>query len=342
MEQPIYSSRRFSFNNIIILVFPAFLLVMAAFLAFGTFGSDRGFDVFLSLFLVLLAMPFLLLVLFKTNIYKVYPDYIRILSFLGREKQMVMRSQLRTWTESKMESRGGPVYTLTLYTDTTKVKISSNFMSDKDYATIKEQLTKGLPEDLQEELRYALKQSRQVAIALGVVIFLAFLGFLKFCYSGLNDLHSGTFHKKSGLASASPTIVRDSKGKGTLYISLKGSRDSIEIDDYAFNAMQAEKFANEIQEGDTITFDIVTANYGNALASFFGSDDEMICGIVAHGNSYLTPEKFMSARKHSHQGMAWIFLVAPAVFGITYLGTKGKVKAKRKQLAELEKVNAAS
>lgn len=229
------------------------------------------------------------------------------------------------------------MYTLTLYTDTTKIKISSNMMADKDYAAIKEQLTEGLPEDLKEELRYAIKQNKQVAIGLGVIVFLAFLGFLKFCYSGLNDLHSGIFRKESKQAAGNPQIVRNSKGKGTLYISLKGSQDSIEMDGYAFNAMQAEKFAEEIQPGDTITFDLLKPKYTNAFASFFGSDDEMICGISAHGYSYLSPANLMAARKSSNQGMVWMFLIAPAVFAITYLGTRGKVNAKRKQIAEAEK-----
>jgi hypothetical protein len=340
MEQPLYSSRRFSFNVIGYLFLAIFNFSLAVGFAFTMALSGVALKLFLCGLFSLFGCVLLSLVLFKTNIYEVYPDYIRIVSFLGREKKRIMRSQFRSWSETEMSTRRGTMYTLILYTDSQRIKIVSGYLMREDYLVLKEQLTQGLPENIKAELQHAIKQSNRAGFVFGIILFLLIPGFIKLCYSGLNNLQTGIFRKVIKHASNEPYVYRNNRGEGSLYIDLKDSLGTITIDDYAFKATQADKFAKEIHEGDTITFDMVKPRYTNAFAAFFGSGEELICSISAHNIRYMKTGDFMFARKNSNERLIWLFMLFPFLLLLAHMANKRRVVMKRKQLEELEKSNA--
>jgi hypothetical protein len=342
MEQPIYSSKRFSFTVIGCLFLAIFNFSLAIRIVLTKAIEGADLKIFFFILFSLVGSALLSIVLFKINVYKVYHNYICIFSFLGKEKNRIMRSQFRSWSETEMRNRSGTIYTLTLYTDTGRIKIVSDYIRDKDYKALKEQLIHGLPENIKAELQHAIRQSNKAGVVFGIFLFILILGFTKLCYSGLNNLQTGTFRKVIKHAADKPYVYRNHRGEGALYINLKDSLETITIEDYAFNAMRADKFANDIREGDTITFDIVKPTHANAFANFFGSNEELICGISAHNTKYMKTDDFLYARKNSNERLIWLFMLFPFLLLLANMANIRRVTLKRKQLEELEKSNAIS
>jgi hypothetical protein len=101
-----------------------------------------------------------------------------IQTFFGQQKNIIYISQIKKWTESWSQYRFGSIYyyTLKIYTDTKSFKIRSASLDTNDYKTLKELLTKNIPQGIRIGDPYNAKRSNTtVIIVFGILIAFAIL-----------------------------------------------------------------------------------------------------------------------------------------------------------------------
>ena len=106
------------------------------------------------------------------NIYEVYNDRIRTVNFFNQERRSVNLREFKSWTEFGLFTKRGTNYILRLYTDNKKISFQSQYLGYKDYNTLKNLVTKGIPEDRLLELKFRIKlETGLIKMYLGILIF---------------------------------------------------------------------------------------------------------------------------------------------------------------------------
>ena len=120
-------------------------------------------------FIILIATPLIIWVLFFHNVFYFYNDGFRVFSFLGYEKKnrKLFFKDITKWAEFAYNSRYGTDYTLRLYVGDKVFRALSKQMGDADYTKLKTFLPPSIPHDRNLEISHENRQARLVMWFLG-------------------------------------------------------------------------------------------------------------------------------------------------------------------------------
>jgi hypothetical protein len=337
MENPIFKTKRFSFLSFLLIFYAIVLAALSIFLIYSIFIDDWGKVLKITLGLVfgLMAIGMSYLFARSSRVYKLYADNIKIFSIWGNQIDQLSFKDIKSWAETEVRSKYGLVYILTLYSENHKISISSSITGDDGYKILKENVTQNIPEDYREEITQSIKAAKLGIIVFSVFFFLAVLATLKFNFSALNNLKTGTFSRDSFAITYRPIIeYNDHGGALTLYVNSPEKKITI----YGYNdAIDLEPLKDTLIKGDSLFFEYVTAKHNNFLEKIFGTSRSYVCGLSLNRKHILLDfNRFSQARKDSNSHFNNYFGVILLILAGLVAYYVFKLKFKQKEITELK------
>ena len=196
----------------------------------------------------------------------IYNDRLEIISILGYLKKTIYLGDITGWTEELMKDKQRTWYKLTVSTDLTRYRLSSN--NYLNYDELKEALIQKAPRDIDKEKELARRDSIYYGM-LGLLGASLFFGSAYYVGNGKGSpLTSNDLRQFNGVLLNEPKIITGSKGAHYIHLYLKPfSYFTFKIDGPAYSVMKTSDFLDYARVGDTLTVTVSKTDYEMKLTN---------------------------------------------------------------------------
>jgi hypothetical protein len=248
--------------------------------------------------------------IYKLYTLHIYQDRLEIISIFGSIKKTIYLREITSWTEIYKENKKDKWQELTIYTDTTKYKITSSFY--KNYSSIKNQLIKGKPRDSKKEHTYYRRLFLIYAIGM-LLIGTAFLyGAFTNCFPDEHTIKSNELTAITGTVANELEIEKSRKGRRSVSIILKSYPDyKFYLSGSSYKASYATDFVTNVKIGDSLMIDIHKKEYQEIISGEGYLNDAYIniYGLRDKSETYLTLEDYNAEKEHQREMGFWLMLI---------------------------------
>jgi hypothetical protein len=252
----------------------------------------------------------------------IYNDRLEVLSLFNSVKKVIYLNEITTWTEIEKENKYYKWQELTIFTDTTKYCIVSNYYSN--FLALKKALTKGKPRNHEKEKQHNRRVTYVYVIAFAI-IGIALLYGTYYTNSKIGtELTDDDLTTITDVITNKPEITKGRKGHRSIDIKLKSYPEfDFDVSGISYKATYASHYADEVKTGDSLTLQILTSEYEGKLlktkplgfwakhSHYYNID---VYGLSDAKNTYLKVSNYNIEKDDDRSFVFWFLLVLGAFF----------------------------
>jgi hypothetical protein len=190
----------------------------------------------------------------------IYKDRVEIKSILGFLKRTIYLKDIVGYTEIEKKNKYLTWTDLTIYTDRTKYKLSSNLYSN--YIQLKFALISGKKEDHTERENWFRKNSRIFGIVFFSLAIACFVASYRFYIKAQSPVSPAALKTIKGVITNEAEIHKGSKGSRSILIYLKEyPYFQFQVDGNAYSAAHSNMYVERVNPGDTLYLEIEMNEY---------------------------------------------------------------------------------
>lgn len=274
---------------------------------------------FFGLFSVVCFLSFLV---FDTLL--VYKDRLEIKSILGYHKQTIYLKDITGYTEIDRKAKHDSWTDLTVYTERTKYKLSSNYYSN--YFELKLALTRGKQKVVPKAFSWLKKYNWLAVLAIMAISGFCFWAAYYFYAKAQVPAQAPYLKTITGILANRAEISKTAKGSRSIWINLEEYpyfRFSINGNAYSFS--KSDLYVEQVRIGDTLELEIELDDYLKKLTrekelTFWDKHDGYksiaVYGLCDKKNCYFTVADYL---RHTKNDAIW-GVVLFAVIGFIVAG----------------------
>ncbi len=190
----------------------------------------------------------------------IYSDCVKVKSIFGNTKKTIFLDEITSWTEIEKENKHNRWTELTLYTERTKLKLSSSIYDN--YPELRRTLVRGKRRDFDREKKWSNRNNLYYAIGFAILggVFL-YLGYDCYATKDKEVIYSD-LHTITDVITNKVEIQKRRKGSSWIRINLKSYPSfNFDIDGLAYSATYASEYVANVKVGDTLYVDIRKDDY---------------------------------------------------------------------------------
>jgi hypothetical protein len=221
-------------------------------------------DVFFCIFFGVLGFLSIIMIYHLDSIL-IYSDRLKVKSIFGNTKKTIFLDEITFWTEIEKENKHKKWTELTLYTERTKLKLSSSIYNN--YPELKKALVRGKRRDFAREKKWSRRNNLYYAIGFTILggLFL-YLGYHYYMTKDEEIIYSD-LHTIRDVITNKAEIHKGSKGSKSIQIRLKSYPPfNFDIDGLAYSATYASEYVANVKVGDTLYVEVLKEEYEMKLS----------------------------------------------------------------------------
>lgn len=268
------------------------------------------------------AACFLSFLVFDTLL--VYKDRVEVKSILGYHKQTIYLKDITGYTEIERKAKHDTWTDLTIYTDRSKYKFSSNYYSN--YFKLKLALTRGKQQMKPQASNWLKRYNRLAVMAIMLLAGFCFWAAYHFYEEAQTPAQAPYLKTITGVLANKAEIHKGAKGSRSIWVDLEEyPYFQFHINGNAYSATNSELYVEQVRIGDTLELEIELDDYLKKLTrekelTFWDKHDNYkfirVYGLCGKKQCYLTVSDYL---RHTNKDAIWGVLL----FGVVGLIVAG-------------------
>ncbi|POY35000.1 hypothetical protein C3K47_17230 [Solitalea longa] len=247
---------------------------------------------------------------------EIYADKLIVKSILGYIKKTIYFEEIKSWTEIDKKNKYLTWTDLTIYTEETRYKITSN--AYHNYYLIRSYLINGKQRDLEGEKNWQKRNNLYYSIGSSLIGALLFYGAYNSYLKKDKQLSYNELSKISSVIINQPEITKGSKGSKSIKIKLKDYPNfDFDINGVAFSSTYVDDYINYVNTGDTLNVYILKDEYLKKITkekklNFFDKTVNYqfisVYGLTDAQKIYLSLSSYNETNQKDNEEGIWLFL----------------------------------
>jgi hypothetical protein len=255
---------------------------------------------------------------YNLNILILSQDKLKVNSIFGNTKKVIRLNEILSFNEIEKQTKHNKWKDLTIFTQYSKLKISSGNI--ENYYLFKNKLTSGKRRNLESEIEWARKSNRKFGIGFLILGILFSIGMFNVFKNRNQELSPNEITSIEGKITNEVEITKGNKGKRSIEIRIEQFPDfKFNLSGNSYYASNSKNYLAKVTKGDLISIDLKTDTYLKKLTKEKELDfwDKTVnyklisvYGLRDENYTYLTLEKYNERRKSDSSSWGfWVFLI---------------------------------